>query len=278
MGGFNPSKISVLQVLAKLDVKKSCYVTTTASITLSGSQVIDGISVPDGARVLVKNQSDPTLNGIYVCSSGGAWARSTDADDNSEVQSGLFVYIQAGDLQGTTQWYLATPDPISLGITGLQFSQFSSGGSAGTLIPGNGLQFTGDVLDIVPDADGSIVVGPHDIKVGVINNTQHGNRGNGSLHSVADASNNGFLSKDDFSKLTLLFPEYTDVYTPTNGQTDFVLSHIPQDSSKILLFINGQQQIPGVDFTMISSTILRWGNQFTLSTSDTVWLVYDSSL
>ena len=62
-----------------IDAKASVVAATTANITLSGAQTIDGVSVVAGNRVLVKDQSTSSANGIYVAAVG-AWARSTDAD------------------------------------------------------------------------------------------------------------------------------------------------------------------------------------------------------
>jgi hypothetical protein len=277
--GYIPASISILQVIAKISVRQSCYVTTTANITLSGIQTIDGLSVPGGTRVLVKNQTDARENGIYVAAAG-AWSRSADADTSGEVESGMFIFIQAGSLQADTQWYLATEDPILLGTSNLNFYQFGSsgGGGGGSIVAGNGLMFSGIILDIVPDVDGSIVVGADSIKVGVLaTDAQHGNRGNGSLHSVADSTHAGFMSSSDFNKLATLNTPYVDVYTATAGQTDFPLSHIPSDSSQILFFINGQQQTPTTDWYMFSATVIRWNNSYILGTTDTIWIKYDGA-
>lgn len=107
-----------------LDVKASVRVATTANITLSGPQTIDGVSVIAGDRVLVKNQSTAANNGIYVAAAG-AWARASDADANAEVTSGLFTFVTEGTVNGNTGWALTTDDPITLGTTALAFSQFS---------------------------------------------------------------------------------------------------------------------------------------------------------
>lgn len=58
-------------------VKASCRAATTANITLSGTQTIDGVALIDGDRVLVKNQTAGANNGIYDVSSGG-WTRAID--------------------------------------------------------------------------------------------------------------------------------------------------------------------------------------------------------
>lgn len=107
-----------------LDVKLSCRVATTANITLSGTQTIDGVSVVAGDRVLVKNQSTASQNGIYVVAAG-AWSRATDADSDAEVHAGMFTFITEGTANADTGWVLSTNDPITVGTTSLAFAQFS---------------------------------------------------------------------------------------------------------------------------------------------------------
>ena len=78
--------------------KKSVKVATTANITLSGLQTIDGVLLVNGDRVLVKNQTSLPTNGIYVALSG-AWTRSTAADGSNEIDSAV-VGVEAGTVNG----------------------------------------------------------------------------------------------------------------------------------------------------------------------------------
>ena len=109
------------------DLKESCRVATTANITLSGTQTIDGVAVVANDRVLVKNQTTGSQNGIYVVAAG-AWARATDCDANAEVTSGLHTFVTEGITNGNTGWQLTTDDPITVGTTALVFAQFTGGG------------------------------------------------------------------------------------------------------------------------------------------------------
>lgn len=121
------NKLYVDGVAQGLTIKDPVRAATNSSITLSGTQTIDGIALIVGNRVLVKNQGGGVShvdNGIYVVAAG-AWSRSTDADDSSEVNSGLSVFISEGSLNGNTSYVLVTPDPITLGVTPLQFTLFS---------------------------------------------------------------------------------------------------------------------------------------------------------
>lgn len=192
------NKAYVDAVKQGLDVKASVRVATTANITLSGTQTIDGVAVIAGDRVLVKNQTTGSANGIYDVASG-AWTRSADADVSSEVTSGLFTFVSEGVLASASGWILTTLDPITLGTTPLTFTQFSG---AGQIVAGGGLTKTGNQLDVGANADGSIVVNADDIQVGVINDPQHGSRGGGTLHAlVVAAGTAGFMSGSDKTKL-----------------------------------------------------------------------------
>lgn len=100
---------------------------TTANITLSGVQNLDGVTAVAGDRVLVKDQSTASENGIYVQASG-AWSRAVDADQNDEVRAGLLVYVSEGTAAGNKFYMLTTDDPIVVGSTSLAFSSLSGGG------------------------------------------------------------------------------------------------------------------------------------------------------
>lgn len=126
------------------DVKASVRVATTASITLSGTQTIDGVAVIAGNRVLVKNQATGSQNGIYVVAAG-AWSRSTDADVSAEVTSGLFSFVNEGTTNANTGWVLTTADPITLDTTALSFTQFTG---LGEVTAGTGLSKSGNTISI----------------------------------------------------------------------------------------------------------------------------------
>jgi hypothetical protein len=132
-----------------LDVKASVRAATTANITLSGEQTIDGVSVAAGDRVLVKNQSTGSENGIYVCAAG-AWARATDADVDAEVTPGLFTFVEEGTVAADSGWVLTTNGAITVGTTSLAFAQFSG---TGQVTAGDGLTKSGSTLNVVGTAD-----------------------------------------------------------------------------------------------------------------------------
>jgi phage-related tail fiber protein len=138
-----------------LDVKDSVHAATTGNITLSGTQTVDGVALVAGDRVLVKNQTTGSENGIYVVVSGGAWTRSTDADTSAKVTSGMFVFVEEGTTNADSGWVLTTDMPITLGSTALAFTQFSG---AGQITAGAGLTKTGNTLDVGTASASRIVV------------------------------------------------------------------------------------------------------------------------
>jgi len=138
-----------------LDVKDSVRAATTSNITLSGTQTVDGVSLLAGDRVLVKNQTSASQNGIYDVVSGGSWTRSADANADAEVTSGMFVFVEEGTSNADSGWVLTTDGSITLGTTSLAFTQFSG---AGQVNAGAGLTKTGSTLDVGTASASRIVV------------------------------------------------------------------------------------------------------------------------
>jgi len=147
-----------------LNVKSACACATTANISLVDEQTIDGVATAS-SRVLVKDQTDPTENGIYV-SAVGAWARATDMDADDEVASS-FVFVTGGTTNSNTGWVCTNePESVEIGVDGITFSQFSDAGyiDAGTGLTksGNQLAVTDVLEDLIalgaPSADGEFIV------------------------------------------------------------------------------------------------------------------------
>jgi hypothetical protein len=125
--------------------KQPVRAATTANITLSGAQSIDGVSVVAGDRVLVKAQTTGSANGIYVAASG-SWTRATDMDISSELLLAT-VFVSEGTTLGNSAWTMTTDAPITLGTTSLVWAQ-TSGGSSYTA--GNGITITSGVIAVDP--------------------------------------------------------------------------------------------------------------------------------
>lgn len=113
----------VNSALAGLKWKDPVRVATTANITLSGTQTIDGVALSVSDRVLVKNQSTQSQNGIYLVAAG-AWTRSTDADTAAELQSAT-VPVSEGTTNADTTWRQTT-DNITIGSSNIVWATFGT--------------------------------------------------------------------------------------------------------------------------------------------------------
>lgn len=162
------NKRYVDQVAQGLDVKESVVAATTANLsatydntagTLTGSAngaiAIDGVSVATGDRVLVKNQTDLTENGIYVVTDTGAdgvrafvLTRAPDADTANELTGGTFFFVERGTAFADSG-FVATHNGVpTFGTTDITFEQFSG---AGQLSDGSGLSKTGNTINVNTD-------------------------------------------------------------------------------------------------------------------------------
>ena len=141
-----------------LDAKASCRVATTASITLSGTQTIDGVAVIADDRVLVKDQSTTSQNGIYVVAAG-SWARSTDANSWTELVS-AFTFVEQGTANANNGYVCTVAAGGTLGSTAVTWVQFSG---AGQITAGAGMTKTGNTLNVGTASSSRIVVNADDI-------------------------------------------------------------------------------------------------------------------
>jgi len=151
-----------------LTFKAACRVATTGTINMSApGTTIDTVSMVLGDRILVKNQSDATKNGIYVYNgASSALTRTLDADSDSEVNSGMFILVTEGYTNSGVGFVLSTPNPIILGSTELTFVQFSSSG--GAVSAGNGIDVNSGVVSVHTASSSRIDVGPSGVDLATI--------------------------------------------------------------------------------------------------------------
>ena len=142
------TKAYVDAVKTGLDVKDSVRVATTANITiataLNNGDTLDGVTLATNDRILVKNQSTGSENGIYVVAASPA--RSTDFDASAEVSGGAFTFVEEGTTNADSGWVVTTNGAITVGTTALSFAQFSG---AGQITAGTGLTKTGNTINAV---------------------------------------------------------------------------------------------------------------------------------
>lgn len=116
--------------------------TLTLSVALT---ILDGYTLQNGNRILVKNESTQAYNGIYTWATGGTvLTRATDFDTAVEIASGDFTFVTYGTLYANTGWVQV--DPVTtVGTDPIVWQQFSG---AGTYTAGTGLTLTGSQFSI----------------------------------------------------------------------------------------------------------------------------------
>ena len=142
-----------------LDVKDSVVATTTANGILStafaNGQSIDGVTLQTGDRILIKNQTTSSQNGIYNVQASGAPSRATDMATGANA-AGAFVFVEQGTVNAENG-FTCTSDTGSavVGTNNLTFAQFSG---AGQIIAGDGLDKSGNTLSVDLKANGGLVI------------------------------------------------------------------------------------------------------------------------
>ena len=147
-----------------LDVKDSCKAATTGNITIStalnNGDTLDGVTLADNDRVLVKDQSTPSQNGIYIV--GSSPARSSDLAAGADA-AGMFTFVEQGTVNADNG-FVCTSNKGSavVGTNNLTFAQFSG---AGQITAGNGLDKSGNTLSVDLKANGGLVIESTEIAV-----------------------------------------------------------------------------------------------------------------
>jgi hypothetical protein len=152
------NKLYVDNSVQGLDAKASCRAATTANITLSGTQTIDAVAVTAGQRVLVKDQSTASQNGIYLADAG-PWTRAPDADTWDELVH-AFTFIEGGTANGNNGFVCTVAPGGTLGVTAVTWVQFSG---AGQITAGTGMSKSGNTLNVNTASASRIVVNADDI-------------------------------------------------------------------------------------------------------------------
>ena len=132
-----------------------------ATLTLSaGLSAIDGHTLTNGDRILVKNQATQAHNGMYVRTSATVLTRASDFDTAAEMAGGDFTFVENGTIYGNTGW-VQTEEVLTVGTDAVIWQQFSG---TGTFTAGNGLTITGTEFNVVGTAD-RITVNPDSIDI-----------------------------------------------------------------------------------------------------------------
>ena len=144
-----------------LDVKDSVKVATTANITLSGTQTIDGVAVSADERVLVKDQSTASQNGLYLCKAS-TWERTTDLATGANA-AGMFTFVEQGTVNADNGFTCTSNTGSAVvGTNNLVFAQFSG---AGSVTAGDGLDKSGNTMSVDLKANGGLVIESTEVAV-----------------------------------------------------------------------------------------------------------------
>lgn len=262
------------------DWKQSVRACTVYALELSSSLVgvnVDGVILAAGDRVLVKDQSPASENGIYVVNASGSPTRATDADTSAKLTAGATVFVGEGTVWGNTAHTLTTNDPITLGTTSLVFTQVAGYTSFNA---GAGLSIAAGYEWNITAANSSIQVNADSIQVKLADaslevNGSSGLRAKaGTAGQVYIANSSGVLTpttlSGDVSSVSatgavtlnnvLKAANYIVREAPSgsiNGSnTTFVLANTPVSGSE-QVFLNGILQEPGAgnDYTISGATI-----------------------
>lgn len=241
-----------------LDVKQSVRAATTANITLSGTQTIDGVSLSVGDRVLVKDQNSGSQNGIYVVASG-SWTRDSDADTSSKVTAGMFTFVTEGTANGDTGWVLVTNDSITLDTTSLSFSQFSG---AGQLVGGAGLTKTGNTLDVGTASTSRIVVNADNIDLATVSQSNSTGSGGSSFIQTVNVDSYGRVTGVVSGSISV-----SDATSSTKGIATFDVGDFLVTSGNVTIKTGGvdNAQLANSSVTVGSTAISLGSSSTTLA-------------
>jgi hypothetical protein len=161
-----------------LHIHEAAVAATTANISISNDlqvgDIIDGVTLASGNRVLVKNQNTASENGIYVVQPTGAAIRAADFDQPSEVDGGDFIFVTGGTVNDNTGWVQTSTGVVTIGTDPIYFTQFSG---AGTYLAGYGLYLDGNTFA----ANANVLASLTDLSTSV---TNHSNLATG-VHGVS---------------------------------------------------------------------------------------------
>ena len=203
--------------VGSINIKQSVRLATTTNIgNLFQILNIDGITVSNGDRILVKDQTFAEQNGIYIVSSSGNWTRATDFDSNSKVKRGSIIYVLEGNQNRLTTWTVTSSD-IDLGNQPLNFNQI---GSSNVIISRNFIRGnSNENLLIAGGGSGSVQI------ENIIINTRTISTEPGNNLSIITNSGSLLINRNSGNGVTLGNIQIRgDTITPVNADGNIVFS------------------------------------------------------
>tara|TARA_B100000519_G_scaffold48332_1_gene38945 strand:- start:258 stop:1643 length:1386 start_codon:yes stop_codon:yes gene_type:complete len=147
-----------------LDIKDSCIAATTGNITIStalnNGDTLDGVSLSTNDRVLVKDQSSASENGIYIV--GSSPARADDLAAGADA-AGMFTFVEKGTVNADNGFVCSSDKGSAVvGTNNLTFVQFSG---AGQITAGDGLDKSGNTLSLDIQSNGGLIFASTELTV-----------------------------------------------------------------------------------------------------------------
>lgn len=245
VGGAN------LQSLHAVRGASTANVASLAAFTVAG---VDGLTYVEGERILLKNQSTASQNGIYVVGTVGggtaALTRALDADGLDEVVPGMLVYVSEGTENGNSWYFLSTDATITVGTTSLTFTEVPALHDLASTANGEGAALIG-IEDVATAFDATTVEGAFAELVAVT-------AGNGAnIIGYEDAG--GFTAAADVD--AALDEIYQDLLStkcvldiPCNG------AWYENDGTALAAFADGASPTPGLAMDGSEGAGIRWNN------------------
>ena len=190
------SKAYVDSVAQALDVKDSVVVATTGNGAIStayaNGQTVDGVTLSTGDRILLKDQTSGSANGIYNVNASGAPSRASDMATGANA-AGNFVFVEKGTVNGNNG-FVCTTDVAVVGTNALTFTQFSG---AGQVIAGDGIQKSGNTLSLDLKANSGVVISSTELAIdlsasAIAGTLAIGDGGTGATTATQALTNLGF--------------------------------------------------------------------------------------
>ena len=259
------SKEYVDSVAQGLDVKQSVVAATTtnlsatyangtagvgATLTYASAVVtLDGVTLTNGDRILVKDQTTSSQNGIYERTSSTVWTRTVDADTASDLTGGVFVFVEQGTTNADNGYVFTHEGVPTIGSTALTVGQFSG---AGQITAGNALTKTGNQLDVAVD-NSSIEITGDALNVKALGITNAMLSGSITRNKLA----NPFIRlSDESSTLGQVFLEDTLEFLAGEGINTTISQNRITISGELATSVNaGVAFFPTAEFTVTSGSV-----------------------
>jgi hypothetical protein len=225
-----------------------------ATLTLSaGLSAIDGHTLTNGDRILVKNQANQAHNGMYVRTSATVLTRSSDFDTAAEIAGGDFTFVENGTTYGSTGW-VQTVEVLTVGTDNVIWRQFSG---TGTFTAGNGLTIAGTEFNVVGTAD-RITVNPDSVDiastyVGQTSITTLGTIGTGTWQGSIVGPTYGGTGVNNGSKTITLGGSFTHTGAHTLGLTTTANTSVTLPTTGTLATLAGTETF--TNKTLTSPTV-----------------------